>query len=145
MSRYDKYDPKAGGFRAPLNDAWSATSGPSGVTDLNRAICVALNTSGRLIKATTAASVVGVIILTGEKAAGDVVDVMTHGEIVDMDGADIQGGTAAGAGKTLYFDSTASRLTATVPADGAAAARIGHLVEASRLVVRVEHLGADAA
>ena len=53
MSRIDKYGPLTGGFRAPLNAAWNATSGPSGVTDLNRVIVVALNGSGKVIKATT--------------------------------------------------------------------------------------------
>jgi hypothetical protein len=145
MSRYDKYNPVSGGFRAKLAAAITATSGPSSVTDLNRVICVALNNSGQVIKATSAVSCVGVIVATHAMAAGDVIDVMTHGEIVEMAGPDIEGGTAATAGKTLYWNTTASRLTATAPADGLAACRIGHIVEATRLVVRVEHLGADGA
>lgn len=138
MSRYDKYDPKAGGFRAKLNAAWNATSGPAGVTDLNRVICVELNASGRVIKATAAANVVGVVVLTGPKAAGDVVDVMTAGEIVEIDGDDIQGGAAPAAGARLFFDATASRLAAVAsPVAGTNYALVGRMVEATRLVVRV--------
>lgn len=136
MSRIDKYDPKSGGFRAPLNAALTATSGPSGVTDLNRILCVALNGSGRVIKATTAASVVGVICVGSAKAAGDIVDVMTAGEIVELAAADLQTGSPA-AGTKYFFDATASRLATTAPGTGVNGAVIGTTVEATRLVVRV--------
>lgn len=136
MSRIDKYGPKTGGFRAPLNAAWNATSGPGGVSDLDRVIVVALNGSGRLIKATTAASAVGVVCLNGAKNAGDVVDVMTSGEIVELGTADIQGATAPTAGTKYYFDATASRLAASAPAAGTNAFYVGTTVEAGRLVVR---------
>lgn len=136
VSRIDKYGPLTGGFRAPLNAAWSATSGPAGVSDLNRVIVVALNGSGKLIKATTAASAVGVVCLSSAKAAGDVVDVMTNGEIVELDANDIQGATAPTAGTKYYFDATASRLAATAPAAGTNAFYVGTTVEATRLVVR---------
>lgn len=136
MSRIDKYGPKTGGFRAPLNAAWNATSGPAGVTDLNRVIVVALNGSGRLIKATSAATAVGVVCLGSPKAAGDIVDVMTSGEIVELGVNDIQGGTAPTAGTKYYLDTTASRLAATAPAAGTNAFYVGTTVEAGRLVVR---------
>jgi hypothetical protein len=136
VSRIDKYDPKSGGFRAPLNIALTATSGPAGVTDLNRVLCVALNGSGRVIKATTAASVVGVICTGSAKAIGDPIDVMTDGEIVELAAADLQTGSPA-AGTRYYFDSTASRLSATAPGAGVNGAQIGTTVEAGRLVVRV--------
>jgi hypothetical protein len=144
LSRYDKYDPKAGGFRAQLNAAWTATSGPSSATDLNRILVVGLNGSGKVVKAASATAALGILILTGAKAAGDVVDVMTHGEVVDLDGADIQGGVAVAAGTKVYFDATASRLTSTTPADAAAGFLVGWTVEASRLVVRCQNTG-DAA
>jgi hypothetical protein len=142
MSRYDKYNPVSGGFRAPLAAAWTATSGPSGVTDLNRVIVVGLNSSGRVVKATTAAAAVGILILTQAKAAGDIVDVMTAGEVVELDGADIQGGVAEGAGEKLYLDATASRLADDAPAAGAVGFLVGWTVEADRLVVRCQHIGA---
>lgn len=136
MSRYDKYDPKSGGFRAPANAAWTTTSGPSSATDLWRVTCVALNGSGRIIRATTAISVVGIVIAHGAKAAGDILDVMTDGEVIELDAADLQAATAPVAGTKYYFDATAGRLTATAPAAGTNAAYIGTTVEAGRLVVR---------
>lgn len=137
MSRYDKNDPKVGNFRVPLNAAWTATSGPSGVTDLNRVICVALNGSGRLIKATTSLMCVGIFIAHKAMAAGDIADVMTAGEVVELDAADIQGATTPTAGTKYYFDATAGRLVANAaPTAGTNYFYVGTTVEATRLVVR---------
>jgi len=136
VSRIDKYGPVTGGFRAPLNAAWNATSGPSGVSDLNRVIVVALNGSGKLIKATTAVGAVGVVCLPSAKDAGAPVDVMTNGEIVELDLNDLQAATAPVAGTKYYLDTTAGRLTATAPVAGTNASYVGTTVEASRLVVR---------
>lgn len=138
MSRFDKYGPKTGGFRAKLNAAWNATSGPAGVTDLGRVTCVSLNGSGRVIRATTALSVVGVIVVNYAMAAGDVVDVMTSGEIVELDTPDIQGATTPVAGTKYYFDATAGRLSATAPTPaGTNFMYVGTTVELTRLVVRL--------
>lgn len=139
MSRYDKYGPKVGGFRAKLNAAWNATSGPAGVTDIGRVTCVALNGSGRVIRATTVANMVGVVIVNGPMAAGDVVDVMTSGEIVELAAADLQTGSPA-AGTKYYFDTTAGRLTTTAPGVGVNGTYVGTTVEADRLVVRVQQI-----
>jgi hypothetical protein len=136
MSRIDKSNSAIGNFRAPLNIALNATSGPAAVTDLNRILCVALNGSGRLIKATTAVSVVGFVLATRPFVAGDVIDVFTNCEVVELDGADIQGGTTPAAGTKYYFDATAARLAATAPIAGAIGYYIGTTVEATRLVVR---------
>lgn len=144
MSRYDKYNPVSGGFRAKLNAAWNATSGPGPSTDLNRVLVVGVNGSGRVIKAAAAIDCVGVMVLTGPKLAGDAVDVMTAGEIVEVDGADFQGGAAPAAGAKVYYDATASRLTTTAPADATVGFYVGHMVEATRLVVRCQKIG-DAA
>lgn len=136
MSRYDKYNPISGGFRAPLNAAWTATSGPSSVTDLFRVMGVSLNASGKLIKAASALAACGIVIAHGAKAANEVVDVMTSGEVVELDALDIQAGTAPTAGTPYYLDLTAGRLTATAPGAGVNALRVGFTVEATRLVVR---------
>ena len=136
MSRYDKYNPVSGGFRAALNAAWTATSGPTSATDLNRILVVGINGSGRVVKATTVALASGILILTGAKAAADVVDVMTDGEVVEMGAADMQSGVAPVAGAKLYFDATASRLTATAPGVGVNGFYVGQIIEAGRLVVR---------
>lgn len=135
MSRYDKYDSKSGGFRAPANAAWTTTSGPSSATDLYRVTGVSLNGSGRLIRATTAIACVGITIAHGAKAAGDILDVMTNGEVVELDALDLQTGSPA-AGTKYYLDTTAGRLTATAPGAGVNAFYVGTTVEAGRLVVR---------
>lgn len=137
MSRFDKTNSAIGVFRAPLNIALTATSGPSSVTDLNRVLVVGLNGSGRVIKATSAITATGVIIATRPMAVGQPIDVMTFGEIVELDGADIQGGSAAAAGTHLILDTTASRLAAIgTPAAGTNVFRVGWTIEAARLVVR---------
>lgn len=141
MSRYDKTQSAIGNFRAPLNAAWTATSGPGAAgtptnSDLWKVIGVALNGSGRLIKATTAISCVGIVVVHGAKNAGDIQDVLTNGEVVELDLNDIQGATAPTAGTKYYLDVTAGRLTATVPAAGVNGFYVGTTVEASRLVVR---------
>ena len=141
MSRYDKYNPISGGFRAALNAAWTATSGPSSATDLNRILVVGLNSSGKVIKTTTAATSSGILILTGAKAANDIVDVMTDGEVVEISGTDMESGTAPTAGQKLYLNATASRLTSTAPAAGAAGFYVGQIVEVGRLVVRCQYMG----
>jgi len=140
MSRYDKYNPVSGGFRVPLNAAWTATSGPTSATDLNRILVVGVNGSGRAVKATTVALASGILILTGAKAAGDVVDVMTHGEVVEISGTDMESGTAPTAGQKLWFNATASRLTSTAPAAGVAGFYVGQIIEVGRLVVRCQNL-----
>lgn len=138
MSRIDKWHPAIGVFRAPLNAALTATSGPGAVTDLNRVLCVGLNGSGRVVKATTAFTVKGIIVATHAYAAGDIIDVLTNGEVVELDGADIEGGGAPVAGTDYIFNATASRLAAIgAPAAGTSFARIGWTVEATRLVVRL--------
>lgn len=138
MSRYDKYDPKDGGFRAPLNAAWTATSGPGAVTDLFRVTGVQLNGSGRLIRATAVAAAVGIVVVHGVKAAGDVVDVMTDGEVIELDALDIQAATAPTAGTKYFLDVTAGRLTATAPGVGVNGFYVGTTVELNRLVVRCQ-------
>lgn len=142
MARYDKYDPKSGGFRAPLNANWNATSGPAGVTDIGRVIVVGLNANGRVVKATSGIAAVGVVIVNRAMNAGEIVDVMTDGEIVELGTADIQGATAPVAGTKYHLDTTASRLATTAPAAAAIGFYVGTTVEATRLVVRCQQVGA---
>jgi uncharacterized protein DUF2190 len=102
---------------------------------------VGINSSGRIVKAASVAACTGIVIATRAMAAGDPIDVMTDGEVIEMDGADIQGGTAGTAGQKLFYSSTASRLTATPPAAGAEGFYVGQLVEAGRLIVRCQYWG----
>lgn len=139
MSRIDKYEPHVGGFRAPLAANYAYTSGLPDVkhADLHVLKCVSLDATGKIVFATPNTSLtgfVGVICLGEPKAAGEVVDVMTAGEIVEFT---LPNGSAATAG-TVYYTVAANDGTygATGPA-GATIGRIGHTVEAGRLVVRV--------
>lgn len=145
--RYDKV-PDGGTFRAPLAADLSGLTasgsfGPKGV---------ALNASGQVVFGTTGANTaqIGVLVKNlpqyprmgnipgstnlavpiGGKA-GDIVDVMTHGEIVGIPGLT--------AGTTYYVDSTGA-LTTTGPATGVNATQIGFTVTADRLVVRVKQV-----
>lgn len=122
MARYDKYEPKSGGFRAPLAADLSATSkagngNPKGCT---------LDTNGRVVfTGITAANFRGVVCTTKDMKAGDIVDVMTDGEIVEM--------AATVAGATVTTDATG--VIDDVAAD-ASHFNVGFTVESTRLVVR---------
>jgi len=122
VARYDKYDGKTGGFRAPLAADWGADR-------VGVPTAVGLNADGRLVPGAANSGVAGVLVIDHPFNAGDVVDTMTSGEIVDCDGL------AAG---TTYFASDADGTLGTV----AAVTKVGHTVEAQRLVVRVNRTGA---
>jgi hypothetical protein len=142
MARYDKYDPISGGFRARLNAALTLTNGGyfGGVS---------LNASGRVVAGTGGQTgLVGVLVKNVAKGplgpwftttngtpnpyapigaqAGDAVDIMTNGEIVDIDK------TAFPAGSKVYVHADG-----TIDTTGTAGTAIGYTVEAGRLVVRV--------
>lgn len=125
MARYDKYDPISGGFRAPLDVAWG--SGLVGVPT-----GVGLNASGRIVAGAGATGVLGVLVIDSPKAAGDIVDTMTHGEITDI--------TGLAAGTVYYPDSATGALATTAPAAGVNTTRAGWTVEATRLVVRASRV-----
>lgn len=136
--RYDKYDPISGGFRAPLNaDLTLDGEGSSGVK------VVSINSTGKAVIGTAGqsgfcgvlvknvpltpslgsiAGVVNAAVPIGAKA-GDIVDIMTHGEII------VPTGLAAG---TRYFAKSDGTLS-TLATDGP---YVGHTVEATRLIVR---------
>ena len=123
MPRYDKYDPYDGGFRAPLSAAVSAAN-------KNVLYAVSLNSAGRVVVGTTGGQtgIVGVMVAHRALAVGQIVDVMTDGEIVEMEGL------AAG---TVYYAQANGTVTAVASSD-----RVGHTVEAGRLIVRVQKVGA---
>lgn len=129
MPRYDKYEPFAGGFRAPL--AVDFDGGENGA-NFGKLYSASLNNSGQVVIDGSGGPDKGVLILTSKKYAGDIVDVMTAGEIVEFELVD---GTAAAAGVDVYSTGDGSYGTAA----GAAASGgnyIGFTVEPSRLVVR---------
>jgi hypothetical protein len=143
MARYDKYDPISGGFRAPLAADFST------VANFGKVYAVRLNASGQVVIGSAGAQtgIVGVMVLTTAKFAGDAVDIMTHGEIVDISTA-------------TPFDNFSAATVATAPAAGTeyygvpgtgmidstatANRKIGWTVEQKRLVVRVAPAGTAA-
>jgi hypothetical protein len=126
LSRIDKYEPMGGGFRVPLNAAIAAV-------DVGKVQGVSLNASGRAVVGGAAAAIgiKGVICPVKAMAAGDIVDVMTDGEIVEF--TDTAGGAStAGTDYFAAFATGAVNTTAT-----GSPQYIGHTVEVGRLVVRV--------
>lgn len=124
MARYDKYNPYVGNFRAPLAaDFLSA--------NLNKVIGVGLDANGKVVLGVGAnGKIVGVIILTKVMSAGGVVDVMRHGEIVELTGL-----TAGTALTVLTTDGTLG-----VTAADATHIAVGFTVEATRAIVDVSAL-----
>lgn len=131
MARYDKYDPISGGFRAPLNADLTATED----TGNGNPVAVRLNTSGRVVVGGSTEtfgddSLIGVLCTTRNMKAGDIVDVMTQGEIVEMAGMT--------AGDTIWGLSATGALDSLAPLIGVNKLRVGRMVEATRLVVRAQ-------
>lgn len=138
MARYDKYDPCSGGFRAPLAAAF--TGGTNGA-DFGKVIAVGLNSSGQITPGdgtnAPASGYLGVMILLEAKSAGQPVDVMNAGEIVEFDKV-TNGVTTPTAGTKYYADATTAK-NGTLTATATTNAQIGFTVEASRLIVRMKY------
>lgn len=123
MSRYDKYDPYDGGFRARLNAALTSS-------DIGKIRAVSINTSGRVvIGGTGLIDIRGLICPTEAMAVGAAIDVMTDGEIAE---AVTTGGVAFTAGALIYC-----HIDGTVDAVATAGKAVGWTVELNRLIVRV--------
>lgn len=140
MARFDKYDPISGGFRAKLAVDFALGTPVNGIfPNYGKVYPVSLNASGLVTVGAIGAQVglAGVMILTVQKFAGDVVDIMTHGEIVDLNtvAAPFDNFTAAPIAGQKYFGVAADGTI--IAATAAANYFIGHTVEATRLVVRV--------
>lgn len=126
MARYDKYEPFGGGFRVRLAADFVTAA------DFEKIWAVTVNTSGLAVLkgAVTAATLRGVVVITGKKYAGDVIDVMTDGEIVEVNSPTTISSTP---GIKLY--ATAADGSATVTA--ASNFEFGYTIEAERVIVRV--------
>lgn len=71
--------------------------------DLGRIYGVGLDSSGRVVKGVGTTGVIGVLVLTKARKAGEIVDVMTAGEIVEFcDTVQVQGTDVGVAGKPYY-------------------------------------------
>lgn len=136
MARYDKYEPFANGYRARLaaNFAYTASLPDFVHADLNKVWSVGLSNTGLVVFNAAIAAVRGVLILSRPKAVGDVVDVMTSGEILDFV---LANGSAAAAG-TEYFAAAAGSYGTAAPGAGVNGTSIGWTTTADRLIVRVQ-------
>lgn len=143
MAKYDKYEPLAGGFRAHL--ATALTLGANGGIG---PVGVSLDANGRVVVGTGGQSgLIGVLVKNAARGpiyqwnqtlqgavngyspvgtqAGDVVDVMTAGEIVDLDP------TVFVAGTKFYVHADGS-----IDATATAGTAIGFTTKAGHLIVR---------
>lgn len=121
MARYDKYEPRAGGFRAKLAADFTTEA------DFEVPFGVGIDANGRAVIGTGNTGFAGVMILADAKLAGDVVDIMTNGEIVEA------GLTAGSSYRALAADGT----LATGGTAAAGDRDVGFTVEADRLIVRM--------
>lgn len=117
-AQYDKYEPYANGFRALINEDFTDSA------KFGTPVGVGLNANGRLVVGGGQTGIVGVLILSKKKKAGQVVDTMTSGEITGFTGV---------AGTSYFADATTGEVTAT---DGTGKTYVGFTCEADRLVVR---------
>lgn len=123
MSRYDKYDPYDGGFRARLNAALTSAN-------VGKIYAVSINTSGRVvIGGTGLIDIRGLICPTEPMSVGAAIDVMTDGEIAE---ATTTAAAAFTAGALVYC-----HIDGTVDAVSTSGKAIGFTVELNRLIVRV--------
>jgi hypothetical protein len=147
VSRYDKYDPYNGGTRARLAADWPRADAIAGVP-----YGVGLDANGRVVKGAGVSGIIGVLILTQNAAnpgdvhrAGDVVDIMDLGEIVEWK---TTAGVAGVAATNYYATHTTGAIVVGTGGGGrtapAGTSIIGHTVEGSRLKCRVP-LNATAA
>lgn len=99
MARYDKYDPISGGFRAPLAAAvlQAAVGVPVGM---------GLNGQGLAVVGQGTVGVTGVFVPDKPMAVGEIADIMTAGEIVDLDEAAYDPGAT-------YYAATTGVISAT--------------------------------
>ncbi len=140
-ARYDKYDPISGGFRVPLAVAVNATSGASSSNQIGIPLGIGINSSGLAVVGSGATGIIGVFVADQAKVVGDIADVMTAGEIIELDE------TAFDPGAT-YFASTGGVLSTTNTG-----IRVGFTVAdksltdgtiRSRLIVRAGRFGTGA-
>jgi hypothetical protein len=124
-NRFDKYDPVSGGFRAPLLAAILSA-------DVNKIQGVSINTAGKVVIGGTAeTSIIGVICPVRTMAAGEIIDVMTAGEIAE---ARTTADAAFTAGAVVKVTGTTGAIAAGAP--GAGEKAIGRAIELDRLVIR---------
>lgn len=128
MSRFDKYDGRSGGFRAQLTAAIAAAD-----VGKIQAVSIAAATGRVVIGGPAETAIMGVICPVRAMAIGEPIDVMTHGEIVEVTNT---AGAAMAAGAIVYGHGTAGGV-GTVDVVSTTGKVVGKMIETTRLVVRV--------
>ena len=122
MSRFDKYDPYDGGFRAKLLVAIPGS-------EAGKIKAVSISAAGKVvIGGAGLVDIRGVICPTEAMDANAPIDVMTDGEIAN---ATTTAGAAFTAGVLVYC-----HIDGTVDAVAAAGKQVGFMVELDRLIAR---------
>ena len=130
-ARYDKYDPISGGFRgmlaADITPAADGTYGP---------VAVSLNSSGKVVVGTAGPSgLVGIMVVNRWKdfppKTGEIVDIMTSGEIV------FEGGSSFDPGIPVYVTPAGVLTDEDEDVSNNPYTQIGWTTHDDRLVVRV--------
>lgn len=125
MARIDKTDSTIGVFRAPLAGDYAGSETPVGV---------GLDVNGRVVLGAGQTGVIGLLCIPPlnlqapliPHKAGNQVDVLTNGELVEF----------AGVAGTAYTVNTSTGAISSAAASGTQKA-VGWTVEATRLVVRM--------
>jgi hypothetical protein len=140
MSRFDKYDGVAGGFRAKLKLAFVVTGATPAITAVNRERLFGVSieaATGLLLIGGAAGAVRGVVNIREDKAAGDMVDVMTMGEIINFNFLN-DGTTATVLGTPYHSDAATGAPTATAASNKGIGVLIADSVSGrNRLIVRM--------
>lgn len=134
MARFDKYDPISGGFRAKLKSAITVST----AADKEKLFGVSIEAAtGLVVLGGAATAIRGVINVRESKAAGDMVDVMTSGEIANFNFLN-DGTTPTVLGTPYYVDNVTGAPTATTTSNKQVGVLVADSVSGrNRLVVRV--------
>jgi len=116
MARVDKTESAIGVVRAKLAGAWTGSATPKGF---------GIDVNGRAVPGAGQSGVIGVVCQPRSLAAGDIVDIITAGELVEF----------AGVAGTKYTALTTDGTISSAAVD-ATHVPIGWTVEATRLVLR---------
>lgn len=129
MARYDKFSSLVSGPRAAAAADMGSAGNTVNDTRLNEVIGVGLDANGRLVAGAGASGVLGVLVLTRHVYAGDIVDIMDLGEVVEFDPA---GDGIISPAATKYYSDAAGAISTTNTGTF-----VGYTIEAGRLRVRV--------
>jgi hypothetical protein len=117
MARIDKYEGVGDGFRAPLAADWAGSAVPIGV---------GLDVNGRVVPGAGITGIKAVVCKPDVLKAGQPIDCMKDGELVEF----------AGVAGTQYTANTTTGAITSAAASGTQIV-VGFTVEATRLVVGV--------